>query len=342
MHHVLKVGLVGYGYSGRTFHAPLISATSSLELAAIASSQADLVTADYPATRLCETPEILFARPEIDLVVLATPNASHYPLARAALRAGKHLVVDKPFTLNVAEAEALQAAASQTDRLLSVFHNRRWDSDFLLLKQLLATGELGNVTQFESRYDRFRPVVRKRWRESAVAGAGNWFDLGPHLIDQALQLFGQPEAITADIHARRDGAEAADDALAVLHYPDKRVMLGASCLMAGGSPRFLMAGTRGSLLVGGLDVQEEQLKAGLRPGDIGWAVDPRHAKLFTETGQRELSLPEGQYTAYYAAIRDALLGVGKNPVPPSEALAVMRVIEAGVASSAQGVRIRLG
>ncbi|PHV13248.1 oxidoreductase [Chitinimonas sp. BJB300] len=342
MSRLLKVGLVGYGYSGRTFHAPLITATPGLALTAVASSQVDLVATDYPAAQLCETPEILFARADIDLVVLATPNASHYPLARAALRAGKHLVVDKPFTLNVAEAEALQAAASQTDRLLSAFHNRRWDSDFLLLKQLLVDGALGHITQFESRYDRFRPLVRKRWRESAVPGSGNWFDLGPHLIDQALQLFGHPEAITADIHARRDGAEAADDAFAVLHYPDKRVVLGASCLMAGGSPRFLAAGTAGSLLIKGLDVQEDQLKAGIRPGETGWAVDPRQATLFTETGQRNLNLPDGQYTAYYTAIRDALLGHGKNPVPPSEALAVMRVIEAGIASSTQGVRIRLG
>ncbi len=342
MSEPLRVGLVGYGYAGRTFHAPLIAHTAGMQLAAVASSQVEAVQADYPAALLCDTPESLFARADIDLVVLATPNASHYPLARAALRAGKHVVVDKPFTLTVQEAEALHAAASQTDRLLSVFHNRRWDSDFLLIKQLLAQGTLGRITAFESHFDRFRPQVRKRWREAAVPGAGIWFDLGPHLIDQTLQLFGMPEAIQADIHARREGAEAADDALAVLHYPGMRVLLGASCLMAGGSARFLLAGTEGSLRIDGLDNQEDQLKAGLRPGAAGWAQDPRQATLYDVGGARNLSLPNGQYSHYYAAVAAALRGEAPNPVPASEALAVMRIIEAGMASSAQGARIALG
>lgn len=341
MSHPIRVGLVGYGYAGHTFHAPLIHAAPGLQLAAIASSQADAVAAAYPAALCLASPDALFARPDIELVVLATPNASHYPLARAALDAGKHVVVDKPFTLTVAEAEALLAAADARQRLLSVFHNRRWDSDFLLIRQLLAEGRLGRITACESRFDRFRPEVRQRWREADVPGAGIWYDLGPHLIDQALTLFGQPAAISADLHARRDGALAVDDALAVLHYPDKRVQLGASCLMAGGSARFLLAGSAGSLRIDGLDVQEDQLKAGLRPGDAGWAHESRTAQLFDANGSQALTLPAGDYPAYYAAIARAVRGQGANPVPASDALAVMRVLEAGMASSAQGRRIAL-
>ncbi|GAB3258702.1 oxidoreductase [Chitinimonas naiadis] len=341
MNKILQVGLVGYGYAGRTFHAPLIHGTPGCELTLIASSQPDLVQTGYPGLPVAPNPAALLARPDIDLVVLATPNDSHYPLALAALQAGKHVVVDKPFTLTAAEAQSLLDAAQQHQRLLSVFHNRRWDADFLLLQQLLEAGALGRISQFESRFDRFRPQVRQRWREADMPGAGIWFDLGPHLIDQALCLFGRPDAISADIRIRRDDGQSADDALAVLHYPDMRVILAASCLVAGGAPRFLLHGTRGSLAIHGLDAQEEQLKQGLRPGQPGWAKDPRQAVWYRETEQASLSLPDGAYTRYYAGVRDAILGHGPNPVPPEQALQVMQLIEAGLASSASGQRLAL-
>ncbi len=199
MPNTLRVGLVGYGYAGKTFHAPLLGTAPGITLAAIASSKPDVVLADWPEVTVYPTPEALIAAAEIDLVVIATPNDTHAPLASAALAAGKHVVVDKPFTLTVAEAEALQAQAAQVGRVLSVFHNRRWDADFLGLQQLLASGRLGRVTEFTSRFDRYRPEVRQRWREAATIGAGIWYDLGPHLIDQALTLFGLPDAISADL-----------------------------------------------------------------------------------------------------------------------------------------------
>lgn len=345
MPNTLRVGLVGYGFAGKTFHAPLLGTTPGLTLAAIASSKPDVVLADWPEATVYPTPEALIAAPDIDLIVIATPNDTHAPLAQAALAAGKHVVVDKPFTLTVAEAEALQAQAAQVGRVLSVFHNRRWDADFLGLQQLLASGRLGRVTELTSRFDRYRPEVRQRWREAAVVGAGIWYDLGPHLIDQALTLFGLPDAISADLALRRDGAQAVDDALAVLHYPDKRVVLGASCLVSGGVPRYLVHGTLGSFEKYGLDVQEDQMKAGGMPGMDDWGHDPRPGRLHGWSNDQavveDLHMPAGDYPQYYAGVRDAINGVGPNPVTPEQAIAVMRMIEAGTLASETGQRVAL-
>ncbi|WP_432722576.1 oxidoreductase [Jeongeupia wiesaeckerbachi] len=341
----LQVGLIGYGNAGKTFHAPLIAATPGLKLATIASSRPLAVSADWPDVEVEPDAEALIARRDLDLVVIATPNDSHASLARAALLAGRNVVVDKPFTLTVAEAESLAALAAQTGRLLSVFHNSRWHADFIAIRSAIAAGRIGAVKQFESRVDRFRPVVQQRWRESAQPGSGLWYDFGPHLVDQALQLFGVPQTVWADLAQRRDGALADDDVHVVLGYRDLRVVLGVSNLVVGGGHRFLVHGTGGSLVVDGADSQAEQLKAGMRPGHPAWAFDARQMALFTEfdgeTRKQHIDLPRGEYTAYYAGIRDALLGTGPNPVMPSDAVAVMRVIEAGIASSRTGRRIDL-
>jgi predicted dehydrogenase len=214
----LKVGIVGFGYASATFHAPLIRATPGLSLAAVASSAPERVHQALPGVAVCATAAELYARPDIDLVVIATPNDTHFPLARAALEAGKHVVVDKPFVLDTAEALALIELAEQTSLHLSVFHNRRWDGDFLTVRKLLDEGALGRIVHFESHFDRYRPVGKNRWRESGVAGAGLWYDLGPHLLDQALQLFGKPDAIWLDLAHQRDGALSDDWFHAVLKY----------------------------------------------------------------------------------------------------------------------------
>ena len=204
----LKVGLVGYGYAGKTFHAPLIAAVPALALTAVSSSSAAKVQADWPDVAVHDTPAELMRRTDLDLVVIASPNDTHHPLARAALQAGLHVVVDKPFTVTLAQARELAMLARERGRLLSVFHNRRWDGDFLTVRALLASGELGRITQFESHFDRFRPQVRQRWREDATRGGGLLYDLGPHLIDQAFALFGAPETVTAFVRTRRDNATA--------------------------------------------------------------------------------------------------------------------------------------
>jgi predicted dehydrogenase len=331
----LRVGLVGYGYAGRTFHAPLVAAVPALQLAAVASSDAAKVQADWPGMPVHADPLALVARADIDLVVVATPNDSHHPLAAAALRAGKHVIVDKPFTVTLAQARELDELARRLGRVLSVFHNRRRDADFLTVQRLLREGALGRVVEMESRFDRFRPEVKARWREGAGPGSGLWYDLGPHLLDQALRLFGPPQGIALDRAALRDGALADDWFRATLRYERLRVLLHAGTLVASG-PRFVLHGTRGSFVKEGLDAQEDALKAGARPGwppAPAWGRDPGRATLARPGGEdAPVVLEAGDYAGYYAAVAAAIRGDGANPVPAGEAIEVMALIEAGIES----------
>ena len=326
----LQVALVGYGFVGKVFHAPLIAAVDGLALRTVVSSNAGAVHADFPDVHVAPSLDVALTDAAIDLVVIATPNALHAPQAHAALDAGKHVIVDKPFTVTVAEADDVIAHAERVGRVLSVFHNRRYDGDFRTVRHLLADGALGTVTQFESHFDRFRLEVRDRWRERAGPGAGLWYDLGPHLIDQALQLFGTPLGITADIDAQRDGGETADYFHAMLRYARLRVILHASTMMAAHDLRYSVHGTLGSFVKQGLDSQEDALKAGRTPGDALWGHDARPGTLTTVHGEhtstRIITGEVGDYRRYYAGVRDAIRGNGLNPVPASEALAVMKLI----------------
>ncbi|ONF95454.1 oxidoreductase [Sphingomonas jeddahensis] len=330
----VRVGLIGYGYAGRVFHAPLIAASDGIELIAVASSRPEAVRESFAGVAVEPTPAGLIARDDIDLIVIASPNDSHAPLARAALQAGKHVVVDKPFALSLDEARSVCAAAERAGRLLAVFHNRRWDSDFLSVRAAIERGDAGQVAHFESHFDRFRPEVRDRWRERAGGGGGIWYDLGPHLIDQALQLFGLPDVVEASLAALRPGANADDWAHAVLHYPDRRVILHASMLAAGGSARFIAHGTDGSLVKQRGDQQEAQLLAGMVPGAAGWGEDNDPLRLYRADDCRTLPLVAGDQRTFYCGVAHAISGTGPNPVPPIEALAVMAVIEAGLSASA--------
>jgi len=340
MAKTLKAGIVGYGFATKTFHAPLISAVPGLELAAVSSGDAAKVGADWPELPVFDSPEALFACEEIELVVIPTPNETHFPLAAQALAAGKHVVVDKPFTLSTGEARELIALARRHDRLLSVFHNRRWDSGFLTLQAVLREGSLGRVTHFESHFDRYRPKVQQRWRESAGLGGGLWYDLGSHLLDQALQLFGTPEAIWLDTARQRDGAVADDWFHALLRYGEMRVILHGSALVAATGPHFAVHGTSGSFVKFGLDPQEDALKAGLRPGAPGWGADMNVGRLTFQSGDavagQAVQCVPGDYLAYYAAIRDAIRLGTANPVPAEQALQVMQLIELGMESAREG------
>ena len=348
MKESFKVGLVGYGFASKTFHAPLIIATPGLELAAVSSSDARKVYADLPDVAVESDPQALFARPDIDLVVIPTPNETHYSLAKAAMHAGKHVVIDKPFTVTLREGRLLKSLADASGKLLSVFHNRRWDSDFLTVRELLEAGRLGRMVHFESHFDRFRPEVRDRWREQAKPGGGIWYDLGPHLLDQAQMLFGMPRAILLDLGIRRDGAQVDDDFHALLDYGDMRVVLHAAALVAAESPRFTLHGTQGSYVKFGLDPQEDRLKAGETPSPR-WGDDARDGQLTVRDGEGEQATlatsayptQPGDYLAYYAGVRDALRGEAENPVPAEEALAVMQLLEAGLDSSRQQRWVRL-
>jgi predicted dehydrogenase len=335
----LNVALVGYGYVGKTFHAPLISATPGLRLHTVVSSNPDKVRADHADALVRADIADALADPVIDLVVVATPNALHAPQASAALRAGKHVVVDKPFTLTADQAQAVISEAKTANRLLSVFHNRRWDADFLTLQRVIGAGTLGKVRQFTSHYDRFRPTVRDRWREQDVPGSGTWYDLAPHLIDQAVVLFGPPDAIDVDLQKQRIAAKAPDYFHAVLSYEDLRVILHSSCLVADSRLRFAAHGDKGSFVKQGLDRQEDALKAGRTPGDAGWGEDDGEA-LLTVAGEGDslasgpLVLEAGDYRRFYGGVRDAIAGTGVNPVTGEEALTVMRLIELGMKSAA--------
>lgn len=342
MNRPANVAVVGFGNAGRTFHAPLIAADSGLTLHTIVSSRPDEVAAVWPQVRVTPSLEAVLEDPAIDLVVLATPDALHAAQAGAALDAGKAVVVDKPFALTHADAARVVDLARAKGLLLSVFHNRRWDADFLALKAAIAGGRLGRVVTVESRFDRHRPVVRDRWREGP--GGGVWLDLGPHLIDQMLVLFGRPLGVTCDLSIQREGGLSPDRVRATLRYADGlRVELNAAMVIAAPDLRFAVHGTRGSWLKSGLDVQEDQLKAGTPVGAPGWGVDPVPATLVDgETGVRSPAPgPAGDYPAFYAGVAAALRGEGPNPVPPDEALAVMEIIDAGLESDRRRAEVQI-
>ena len=336
----LNVGIIGYGYATKVFHAPLIASTAGLRLVAMASSDAGKVKADWPQVEVEATATALLARPNLELVVIPTPNDTHYALARRALEAGKHVILDKPFTTTLAEARSLNDCAARMGRFLSVFHNRRWDSDFLTLKRLLASGELGRITHFESHFDRFRPEVAARWREGATPGGGLWYDLGPHLLDQTLQLFGKPDSITLDLARQRECAEIDDYFHAILQYGDARAVLHASVLVPQSGPRFIVHGSRGTYQKFGLDPQEAMLKLGQRPPMPEWGCDPNPGSLAVQAGgelrTRDVPSFPGDYGAYYVKVREALRGGAPNPVPGAEAARVMYLIERGLQSAAEG------
>ncbi len=345
MSEVLKLGLMGYGFAGSTFHAPVIAHSGRTALAAIATSQAGRARADYPdAAGVDIVPDFdaLLAREDIPCIVIATPNDTHFDLARRALDAGKHVVVDKPVTLSGADAKTLAELATQRGLLLAPFHNRRWDGDFMTLRALIADGKLGRVTHYESHFDRFRPVIPKRWREEAAHGGGLLFDLGPHLIDQALALFGAPQSISATVRQQRDNAQVPDYVHLQLHYADKEVILHASALTALPPPRFTVHGTRGSYVINGLDVQEDQLKAGLRPGDAGFGKNAS-GLLREADGERDTqsvcATQDGDYAGFYRALAETLLDGKPFPVAAHDAVDVMNIIDLAIRSDAEGRRL---
>jgi predicted dehydrogenase len=339
MSEKIRVGLIGYGYASKTFHAPLLAGTPGLELAVISSSDASKVHADWPSMVVVSDPQALFNDPTIDLIVIPTPNDTHFPLAQQALAAGKNVVVDKPFTVTLSQAKELKQQGEQAGKLLSVFHNRRWDSDFLTLKTLLKDGSLGEVVYFESHMDRYRPEVRQRWREQGGAGSGIWYDLAPHLIDQALQLFGKPKTLMVDLGKLRPGSQSVDYFHAVLNYGNRRVVLHSTVMAAAETARYIVHGTQGSFIKFGVDPQEDRLKAGERLPQTDWGYDMRDGIVTLSRdgvlAEKPLLTIPGNYPAYYAAIRDAINGDGDNPVPASEAIAVMEMIELGIESAKQ-------
>jgi len=332
----IRVALIGYGRAGRTFHTPLIRSTPGFDLAAVVSSRPAEVHADLPHAAVAATPVDVWTDASIDLVVIATPTSTHGDLAAAALAAGKHVVVDKPLAASLDAARHLGALALRARRVLATFHNRRWDGDFLALEAIVRSGALGEVAHVESHFDRYRPIVRDRWRERPGPGSGVWNDLGPHLADQALRLFGRPEWISGRLAAHRAGARTDDWAHVVLGYERRAVVLHASMLAAAG-PRFVVHGSRGTWIKAGIDPQEFDLSAAMGV-DLGGGRPVESATLVDGTTRVETTtpIPRGDYREFYVALRDAIRGDGENPVPPAEAIATTAVVETAARSAVEG------
>jgi scyllo-inositol 2-dehydrogenase (NADP+) len=327
---VVPVGLLGYGTAGSIFHAPVIKAVPHLRISAVMTSRVEQVARDLPGVVAVATPEQIFDDPALELVVIATPNPTHAELAQRALRAGKHVVIDKPMTTSSADADALIDLAQERGRLLSVYQNRRWDGDFLTVRRCIDEGRVGQVYAYEARYDRFRPAIKPGWRERPAPGSGLLFDLGAHLIDQALVLFGMPDTVAADVLFQRPDALVDDYFSVTLAYSNRRAILGASTLVAQPGPHFAVHGDAGSFVKYGMDPQEADLKLGKAVSAEGWGRDdPAHfGTLVTAAGVREVvPTSAGSYANFYAGIAAAIIEGAPLPVSAAQGRDVIRVIE---------------
>jgi scyllo-inositol 2-dehydrogenase (NADP+) len=338
---MIDVGLIGFGLAGRAFHAQVICRVEGLRLAAILQRHGNEAAEAYPSVPVVRSLTELLAIKEIRLVVIASPNESHFPIAQTCLASGRDVLVDKPFTTTVAEAQTLVALAKKQSRLLTVYQNRRYDGDFQTVLQLTKSGQLGRIVGFEANYDRFRPQLKPgAWREAATPGAGIFFDIGPHLIDYALTLFGMPEAVTADIRIQREGALVDDTFDVAFHYQNGlRADLRSSILAASPRPHLIIHGTRGSFVKQTVDPQELNLRHGKIPAKGPWGAEPEEnwgvLTLSESGGLTERCVPSVgcDYRAFYANLRDALLGKAQLFVTPEFALDVMYLLELSRQSS---------
>ncbi|GER88676.1 oxidoreductase [Dictyobacter vulcani] len=353
----VRAAIIGYGLAGSVFHAPLVDATPGMEVAAIVTSNTERQQSArkrYPEARILGTVEELWQDAQnYDLAIVATSNDTHVSLGIAAMQAGLPVVVDKPMAATVADAEQLLAASQETGKLLTIFQNRRWDNDFLTVQKILGARLLGPLTRFESRFERYRPAPKQgAWRESAdpkLAG-GQLYDLGSHLIDQALYLFGKPERVYAEMAQRRPGAQVDDDSFVALHFPSGiSAHLWMSQVARISGQRMRISGLRGTYEKWGLDPQEDALRAGKQPGQPGWGTELRelwgHISTDITEGGIHLDGPietePGAYENFYAQVRDAITRGTKVPVDPRSVIEVIRVIEAAQTSARENRTITL-
>ena len=338
---MMDVGVIGFGLAGRAFHAQVIRATPGLHLAAILQRTGNEAAEKYPDVRVVRSVGELLDISDIRLIVIATPNETHAPIARQCLEAGRDVVVDKPFATTLKEATELVELARKCGRLITVYHNRRYDGDFQAIRQIVADGTLGRIVRFETNYDRYRPELKPgAWRERVGPGSGILFDLAPHLIDHALVLFGLPDAITADVRVERPVAVVDDSFDVMLHYPaGMRAMLRSTMLAAAPRPRFVLHGTRGSFFKQTFDPQEINLRRGIIPETGPWGGEPEEDWGVLTTVENDVvtkrSVPSASsdYRDYYVNVRNAILGHATLAVSPEHALNVMRVLEMAQESS---------
>ena len=338
---VIKIAIVGYGFSAKTFHLPFLNALDNFAVTAISSSQAEMVKQDHPNAEHYFTAEEMLQNSDADLVIITAPNNVHYALAKLALENNKHVILEKPFVTKIADGQALIALAKEKSLVLSVYQNRRWDGDFLTVKKLIAEKKLGNIKHYESHFDRFRPNTTQRWREQTQDGGGILFDLAPHLIDQALQLFGLPIAVTAQCEIMRAESTNIDYFNLTLHYPDKLALLHASLFSAGPNLRFNIQGDQGQYRKLGLDPQEERLKAGIQPNTADWGkeYEQQYGHLYFADSSQVEETECGGYQHFYLQMADAINNGTKPPVSAEDALWNIRLIELAMESSRLGKKI---
>lgn len=340
---MIKTAIIGYGYAAKTFHLPFIATMDEFSLAAISTSKDVEARASWPGVEIFSSADALIQNTDAELIIITAPNDVHYHLAKLALEYNKHVILEKPFVTHLAQGQELIRLASDRNLVLSVYHNRRWDGDFLTIKKLINSAKLGEIRYFESHFDRFRPEVRQRWREQPGAGTGTWYDLGAHLVDQALCLFGPPQAVTGRCLALRPGSVVTDYFHVLLHYPDKEVVLQASPFSAGPVQRFHLQGTEGSYIKYGMDPQEDRLRAGQKPLGETWAMEEPSAygKLYTATDFSVVTTEAGGYHHYYQGVANSIGTGSPLPVMAEEALNSIRIIETAVRSCEEGRTLTL-
>lgn len=341
MSNPIKTAIVGFGSVAEKMHAPLISVCPDLKLVASVERRTNRCEELYPAITTYRSLQELLDADVADLIVITTPNEFHFPMAMQCLKAGKHVVVDKPVTIFSHEAEELHQLAEQKGLICSVFHNRRYDGDFMTLQQLVRQGDLGDLVSLESHFDRFRPDVSENWREKEVPGNGITFDLGSHLIDQIVLLFGLPNWIQADIRKQRTGAIADDYFDIILDYGSLKASVTAGALVNVPTPKFLLLGKNGSYQKFGLDVQEAEFKLGKKPEGASWGVEPEESwgKLFLSEETRAYETVPGNYRILYQNVADAILKGKQLDITIPQTISVLKIIEASFVSADQGKRI---
>lgn len=335
MSRKIKTAIVGFGAVAEKMHSPLIDVCENLDLVAVVERNGNKSQEKYPDVQIFKSFDDLLKDHDIELVVITTPNEFHFPMAKAALLAGKHVVVDKPVTIHSHEAEELDQLAKSTNLICSVFHNRRYDGDFMTLQEIIKKDLLGELVYLESHFDRFRPVLRDNWREQDVPGNGVTYDLGSHLIDQVVLLFGLPKAIRADIRKQRTGTIADDYFDISLDYGYFKARVTAGILVNAPTPKFLLLGKKGSYQKFGLDVQEAAFKAGEKPEGEDWGVESmdKFGTLYLEENSRPYPTIPGDYRLFYNNVADAILGKADLFVKVHETISVLKIIEASFLSS---------
>ncbi|GGC00398.1 Gfo/Idh/MocA family oxidoreductase [Dyadobacter sediminis] len=333
---ILNVGLIGFGLSGRYFHSPFLSTNPGFKIKTVVERSKNEAQEFDPSIGNARSVDELLSDEEIDVVFICTPNDTHFPYAMDALENGKHVVIEKPFAATEEEARQLVALAEEKGLILTAYQNRRWDSDFLTVKKLIAENKLGDIIEYECHYDRFRPVVpTESWKEKSVPVGGNLYNLGPHLIDQALVLFGEPQTVTAEIRTIRPNSEIDDYFDVRLGYADKMVIIKSSLLVYENFLRYNLHGTKGSFIKGGLDPQEETLRQNILPTTKPWGVEPenRWGRMFSEEYTGIIESEAGDYAPFYQNVYDAIVDGAELAVKPEEIIRTTRVIDLAFESS---------